>query len=277
MSKHEKISNHISSLSEISNIVNAMKNLSLMEISKITKYLSYQQKVVDSLALAANDFFNFHPQLLSTLHSKEIPTYIIIGSERGFCGNFNELVINKFKELDHSNTTSNANYIIVGQKLASKFSSSINQPKIITGANDAEEIHTVIYNLINEIGTSINWNIIYNEQVNDIISTKSYQPFAFFHKNLSQEFAFPPLLNLTPNEFLAEFINYFLFAALYQIFYKSFMIENDQRLKHMQGALEWLDKSKNKLNILMNELRQEEITEEIENIMLSAQAILASE
>ena len=57
---------------------------------------------------------------------------------------------------------------------------------------------------------------------------------------------------------------------LYRAFYLSFLAENRDRLRHMDGALQTLDKNWNQLHRMSNVLRQEEITEELEVIMLSA-------
>lgn len=51
------------------------------------------------------------------------------------------------------------------------------------------------------------------------------------------------------------------------------MVDNRQRLLHMDGAVRWLDKSSEELLLHYNRLRQEEITEEIEVILLSAKAV----
>ncbi|HCR5129912.1 TPA: F0F1 ATP synthase subunit gamma, partial [Legionella pneumophila] len=57
----------------------------------------------------------------------------------------------------------------------------------------------------------------------------------------------------------------------------SFFAENHQRLFHLNQALDRLENKKNALNHRLNLMRQEEITEEIQNILQSAQAIIGHE
>ncbi len=79
---------------------------------------------------------------------------------------------------------------------------------------------------------------------------------------------------LPPAEFLAGLIEQYLHATFHHVFYSSLWMENDQRLAHMQAAINRLDERTEKARLRIYALRQEEITEEIEEIMLSAEALL---
>ena len=82
-----------------------------------------------------------------------------------------------------------------------------------------------------------------------------------------------PLLNLEPTRFLLQFTSQYLYAALHEVFYASLMAEIRKRLEHMDSAIRRLEKDEAKLRLRYNALRQEEIIEEIEIIMLSAEAL----
>lgn len=60
-------------------------------------------------------------------------------------------------------------------------------------------------------------------------------------------------------------------------FYKSFYAENHQRFFHLSNSLDRLDSKQNTLKGYLNLLRQEEITEEIQIIMLSAEAVIGND
>jgi F-type H+-transporting ATPase subunit gamma len=55
--------------------------------------------------------------------------------------------------------------------------------------------------------------------------------------------------------------------------YKSLMMENQFRVTHLEGAVRHLDDESAELKRQCNGLRQEEIIEEIEEIMLSATSL----
>jgi F-type H+-transporting ATPase subunit gamma len=87
---------------------------------------------------------------------------------------------------------------------------------------------------------------------------------------------FPPRLTLAPPEFFAELLEQALLLALQEAFSVSLIAENRRRLEHMEGALKRLDDITARLARRMNASRQEEITQEIEVIMLSAEAVAAA-
>ena len=64
-------------------------------------------------------------------------------------------------------------------------------------------------------------------------------------------------------------------AALNEVLYSSLMVENRQRQMHMDHALQRLDDDSARLGLAYNAQRQEEITEEIEIILLSAEMLAA--
>jgi F-type H+-transporting ATPase subunit gamma len=65
----------------------------------------------------------------------------------------------------------------------------------------------------------------------------------------------------------------YLFAALHEMLYSSLMAENQRRMQHMDSAVQRLERTSTELSLKRNILRQEEITEEIEIIMLSVEAL----
>lgn len=66
---------------------------------------------------------------------------------------------------------------------------------------------------------------------------------------------------------------HYLYAALNEVLYSSLMAENQQRHAHMDSALNKLDEDCAQLRLAYNAQRQEDITEEIEVLLLSADLI----
>ena len=61
-----------------------------------------------------------------------------------------------------------------------------------------------------------------------------------------------------------------LLAALHQMLYTLLMVENRRRVTHLEGAVQHMDEQSSDLAQQCNRLRQEEIIEEIEVILLSS-------
>ena len=287
MTKRSQLKEHLHTLEEIGNIMTAMKNLCSIEMNKITKFLLPQEKVIKTIQAVSSDFLSFYPIFPMAKQDANPVIYIIIGSERGFCGGFNDYVINQLESLKEQFTDFNPALIVVGRKLALKM---INDSRIIAtldGPNAIEEIPAVILKILHsleEISSqrhidlqSWQWDIIFNEEEQNQIQTKIVQPFKELFSSNAPHFSIPPLLHLSHELFLAEFVDNYLFAMFHSIFYKSFFAENHQRLFHLNNSLDRLDSKQNTLKGYLNLLRQEEITEEIQIIMLSAEAIIGND
>ena len=90
---------------------------------------------------------------------------------------------------------------------------------------------------------------------------------------MPQRFSVNPVLNMAPPRFLIELSDQYLFAALHSLLYTSLMAENHDRVRHLDGAVRHVDEQSEELAQKCNALRQEEIIEEIEVILLSAASV----
>jgi F-type H+-transporting ATPase subunit gamma len=91
----------------------------------------------------------------------------------------------------------------------------------------------------------------------------------------ARRFSFPPRLNLRPVQRLPKLVDHYLTAVLHEVLYSSLLAENQRRLLHMDGAMRRIENDLAQLKTRYNALRQEEIIEEIEVILLSAEAVAA--
>ena len=81
---------------------------------------------------------------------------------------------------------------------------------------------------------------------------------------------------MAPQDCLTDLSEQYLFAVLHEILYTSLMSENYKRVTHLEGAVRHMDDESEKLARQCNALRQEEIIEEIEVILLSASNLFAN-
>jgi F-type H+-transporting ATPase subunit gamma len=278
MSQSHELRLHITQLEEIRTILNAMKNLAFMEIHKLSRFQAMQGKAVSNIANAAIDFLSFNPELaIEEAHDKDIA--ILVGTERGFCGDFNESLVEAL------NNDKYTGVIAIGSRLANKLSdNSLPIVAEIAGANVAEEVPSITHQFIeavsgsDEIGKPISLSqlairltVIYHDYASGLITQR--QIFPPFPPQLRKavQFAYPPDLNLDAAEFYSDLISHYLFAVLHEIFYISLMAENHNRLQHLEGAVNHLDDETVKLHRKLQIYRQEEITEEIEVILLNSE------
>jgi F-type H+-transporting ATPase subunit gamma len=272
MTKLSDLHSRMRALGDIEGILSAMKNLSLMEMMKISRFYITQRELLRSVEETLADFQQFYGTPTETRGTATTSLYVLIGSERGFCGGFNE-TIQKTLE-NHAMTGTNLRLILVGRKLELRFPQDKRVVASLDGPSGAEEIPLVISELANTLTrfSSSDWKIIYNGYTGTGTSVEISSPFEFPKREPVKKLEFPPLLNLSPLDLRPQLFEQYLFALFYGIFYQSFMAENHERLRHMDGALNRLREEEGRLRRLSNSLRQETITEELEIIMLSVES-----
>lgn len=251
-----------------------MKNLALMEIHKLNRYAMTQHKVVESIESAAADLLGFYP------HLAKRPTrtvYLVIGSERGFCGDFNAAVVQALRSRLGTAPGGAAEVVAVGHRLWQRLGDGSAQAICLAGASVTEDVEAALERVMQTLNKLQGaprepWSLtVLHHHSGEEVAVTELSPFR--HAPSSPRHAYPPLLNVTPTALLPELAEQYLFAALHGVFYDSLMVENSWRLQHMDDALRRLEQRMTELKLKRNLLRQEEITEEIEVIMLSAQAL----
>lgn len=278
MTRRRDIDLRLGSLEDIGKIMGSMKNLSYMETRKLARFLESQRRVVAGIDAAARDFLAHYPDLLAapdgagTLH-------VLIGAERGFCGSFNESVLDALNRQPGSPGPGQSFLVAVGTRLAAALEDDPRLADSCRGASTAEEVPTVLSRLVQTLNRITDARglhalvvIHWDAETEQVLSVPLLPPFRGATETEAPAHPSPPQLNLAPRSFLAALIEQYLFAMLHALLFSSLMAEHQQRLRHLEGALERIDGRVRELRQRRNLLRQEEITEEIELILLNLPA-----
>lgn len=279
MTRRRDIEKHRRSLDEIHDIMNAMKNLSFMETRKISGFLDVQHSVVKHIETVAADFLGFYPDTLvettDTAVDDVFEVYLLIGTERGFCGDFNHALLRHFETMPITHDMDKLQLICVGHKLETLLENDEREIIFIDGASVAEEVGNVLDQIVKQLAAiqehsgSLNLYVLYHNDEHQLINQQLLPPFQNLLNHQPPQ-SFAPELNLEPREFLLDLSYHYLFVILYEILYTSLMAESQQRVMHLDGAVQHMDEQSEELHRQSNVLRQEEIIEEIEVILLSA-------
>jgi F-type H+-transporting ATPase subunit gamma len=257
--------------------MNSMKTLAYLETRKLTRFLDAQQTVVSTIEAAAADLLGFHPDILPEARAAT-PVFLLIGSDRGFCGDFNHALLRHLESTRQADTPGDPAVIAIGRKLHALLDRDARVAARVNGATVAEEITAVLNRLADEIISlqqqheAMDVFCIYHGSEDGIVMHRLLPPFEGLAQK-PQSFPHPPLLNLSPAALLAALTDQYLFAALHAMLYTSLMMENHHRVTHLEGAVKHLDDQSEDLARQSNALRQEEIIEEIEVILLSAASV----
>jgi len=275
MSKRRDIETHVRTLDEIEGIMGVVKNLALMESHKLSRVLATQHRVVEDIEAAGRDFLAFHPTLAPDLSGKEL--YLVIGAERGFCGDFNDRLL--FALDGHLRTTDDRDpaLILVGRKLLERAERVHRIAATVEGPTVTEEVQPILTRVIDQLRqvaarqTSEGRapvTAVYHDAVTESVVVRPLRPFPS-SPHAARGRPFPPLLTLPPPVFFSQLVDLYLFSLLHAIFYSALMAESRARLEHLESAMQRLERDQTDLLRRRNVLRQEEITEEIEVLMLS--------
>jgi|GEM_PF-160108 len=309
---------HRGKLQDIRSIMHSMKTLANMETHKLEKRILAQQSIANHIISMATDFLSSYPQARPTaLNEPANQIVLLIGSERGFCGDFNGQIWQKFQtdfaqksqtlnatgsehksghKKTHKSEPDNPTQVIaMGSKLQTLLSSVVraeydeSQSNVyyLQGADVTEEIAHVVESIaltLNDLQTSHDPSqplalfAIYHDQAQQKVLTQQLlPPFAELVESSGNQDSKPskkavsaePILNLNPVDFYLELTEQFIGHSLQCILTNSLMAENQSRIQHLENATRHLDKKTAELLIKSNALRQEEIIEEIEIILLN--------
>ena len=277
MTRRRKLEQHRHSLKEIRDIMNSMKTLAYMETRKLTRFLDAQRAVVQSIEDVAADLLSFYPETLPEVKETKA-VYLLLGSERGFCGDFNHALLRHLELVLQDHDANNPILLAIGRKLSMLLEDDSRVTAFLDGAGVAEEATSLLNQLVRTLTTLqekhgvLSVYCLYHGGEDGIVMQRLLPPF---HELMQRppRYPHPPLLNLEPAEFLIELTEQYLFAALFELLYTSLMAENHNRVAHLEGAVKHLDDESSKLTRQSNAMRQEEIIEEIEVILLSATSL----
>jgi len=277
MTRRRDIEKHRYSLAEIREIMSSMKTLAYMETRKLSRFLEAQQSVVRSIETAAADFLDFYPETLPDSTGAP-PVFLLIGSERGFCGDFSHRAADMLEKALTEQPAATPLVIAVGHKLHSLLEKASHVTTMLGGPGVVEDIPALLDNILDallelqEKHGVLSLQAIFHRSSDEIVTKALLPPFSSL-VSTQQEHLDPPLLNLQPEVFMTGLVDQYLFAALHEILYTSLMAENQQRVLHLESAVGRLDEELADFDRQINVLRQEEITEEIEVLLLSTASL----
>lgn len=273
MSRYRTVETHLGQLRELQAIIASMKTLSQLELHKLSALSASQHALAENLGYIAADFYHHYPQ---PRDERAGELWLVLGSERGFCGDFNEgLLHTLLQRFPHCRETP-GRVLTVGRKLWLRMEEALPGFVALEGASVSEELSRTLSAVVSSIqqtmveeGTGI-LQVLYHDDVRGRIEA---------HRLLPPEFPDevggwrgPPLLQLSPQQFLTQFLQHYLYLGLNERFVVSLLAENQYRVQHLEGAVRRLDERLEVLATRARSLRQEEITEEIEMILLGTES-----
>ena len=272
MSRYRTVESHLAQLRELQEIIASMKTLSQIELHKLAGLSASQHALADNLGRIAADFYHHFPQ--PPAPEERVSLWLVLGSERGFCGDFNGALLRRLQQDFPGCRESPQRVLAVGRKLWLRMEEALPGYVPLEGANVSEELPRILTAVVASIRQRMDeeeagtLTVLCHDDRRGRIETHQLLPPELPAGN--DGWRNPPLLQLSPLEFLAQFLPHYLYLGLNQRFAVSLLAENQYRVQHLEGAVRRLDERLDELAARARSLRQEEITEEIEMILLGS-------
>jgi len=276
MSRRRAVAARMETLDEIRGIMGGMKNLAFAETRKLRRFLATQGRVVREVEAAAGELLNFYPERPPPAPPGLAPVWVVLGSERGFCGDFNESLVRELGA--RTEAEPGARVVAVGYRLHARLRADAVAARL-PGPGVADEVAGALPPLVATLralerkGGPLTVSVLYHDaDLGRVRARRLLPPFDPPPQAPERRSAAPPALHLAPEALLAALVEHHVFAALHEVFLTSLLAESTARLQHLDGAIRRLEEKGRELTLKANLLRQEEITQEIEMILLHVEA-----
>jgi len=259
----------IKKFEDIGKIVLSMKSIASLNVQKsehiINSLRDYENEIIKSL----QKVLSFFPEV-SLAFKEGKKAVVVYGSDQGLCGLFNEKIGREMENI-FLKEEGFEGFIVIGKKLDDVISDK--KIKTFKAPVDYESIYSYASELMEYLS-----DMYISEKINEVYVAynqfmgigryrpvyKKVIPFEIERKRL---FSFPPVVDIDPSQILSHLIIEYLFAGIYRAYIESFLSENGVRLMNMSNASKSIEKNIKKLDVEKNYYRQEEITDEIQEII----------
>lgn len=291
MATLEGLRRKVESTEDLQSVVRTMKALAAVNIRQYEEAADalgdYRRAIELGLRVVLG---HARPRRARTLDREHVGAAIVIGSDQGMCGQFNEDAA-RHAEGRLSKTTREDvqewRILAVGERLTASLASherSITATRNVPGSAGAITAHVrailaTIEQWQAEIGDLRQVVLIYNdyEQQDATPVDRRVLPIDEDWLHQVQDTPWPtrvlPMFRTSADVLLSHLVRQYLFAALYGALANSLAAENSTRLRAMQSAEKNVDERLDELTTRYNRQRQNSITAELLDVISGSEAV----
>lgn len=284
MAELGKIQKKIKKTKDLSSVVRTMKSIAAVNIRHYEKAVRSVREYFHSIELGFQILVHNHPEILSIeqreAKAKIIGT-IVIGSERGMCGEFNDRLHHYFTRIlqERQKEMPQVHVLSIGEHITYRLEDEF-QVKSFAFPSSFEGVGELLWSLLEVI---VDWREVYQiEEIvlfyNRMISSSVYEPAMLqvlpldlrWLSELKQrkwESRTIPAFSIPWEELFAELVQEYIYISLYRGFAESLASENASLLRAMHAAQQNIEDHLKELEKGYHQQRQNSITEELFDIL----------
>lgn len=292
MESLESLKNSLESAKSLQGIVSTMKSIAAVNIKKYEKSALNLLKYKSNIDLGIQAIISQRPNMLNYLNYIENKTennldkrdvIIIIGSNQGLCGRFNDRITEFY--LENCNNDINKYIITVGDRI----DMIVKGKKVVVDKhfslpNSIESIVNVVYDLFSIMEKFLTENLLrkvviyftsYSSGNNNgnLIKRRILPLEKKYFENLAKN-SWPtnniPFWRINTKSIITDLVQQYIFANLYFIIANSMASEQKNRLMTLQGAEQNIKDYIVETNLKYNQIRQNVITSELIDVVSGA-------
>lgn len=288
MAEKKLIKERIKATEKTYSITNAMNMVSTSKLRKSEKNLKQFRPISDEIKEIMVSILKSSEELnhLALKDNGAKPCFILIASDRGLIGNYNNALFKMFDEYLKENKLTNDDFLVatIGFKAYSyakkrKFNILNNESIAIRDDvlfQDFEEVSTKVLNgyLNGELGKT---TVLYTSFVNTITNSLNSEiilPISIEREEkrenaINMDYLFEPDKESVLNSMINLYINY----TMYRIMLEAKTSEHASRMNAMKNAKDNAKEIEEKLTLEYNHARQNQITTELIDIINGSSAV----
>ena len=284
----EALNKRIKTTTDLRGIVSTMKMLSSVSVGQFEKALKSLNQCMENLQSAFQGLFaqeKFQYESPTLFHDKNKILAIVIGTDNGLVGRFNRDVIDTMKK-NLIAEKKQVKLITIGKRLAPMtFSDNFSVISNYNNSNTIKEISSLAGAILTKINQAVSkegfssvW-IFYTIRQNTGLTVKSEQLIPFQEnllinlKTKKWDGRTLPLVTADYNELFSALIHEYFTIILAHALTSSLAAEHYTRMIHMQQAEKNIDEKLNELELIYQQVRQNQITDELIDIVSGVEAI----
>lgn len=257
----------IKSIDSTSNIARAMELVSSVKLKKLRNRYDKSIEYLNELEKTINEVL-YLSELKPKFNDSGIDINIVITSNLGLCGQYNEQIIN----IVSKEKKDEGSYIVFGEKGKSFLKKqgydillSYIDYENFEDDGVKEEFTNKLFHLIKEEKLK-SINVIYTKYINnlkyEVVKEKIY-PFVASSVKTTNDYLIEP----DGEEMIQDLISLLVKCKINSVLLNSILSENASRNNAMKNAKDNADELKGELVLVYNKIRQQQITNELSDIV----------
>ena len=288
----DSLKKELESTKNLQGIVSTMKSIAAVNIKKFEKTAINIVKYQSNIDLGIQAIVSQQPNIIKLINyleqkteknTKKRDVVIVVGSNQGLCGRFNDRVVEYY--LNNNKTDVNSYVISVGDRITSLLKAKkVKIEKNFSIPNSDDLINDLVYDLFGIIEQNLNnlrkVLIYFTAHTSDGIGNltkKRVIPLEkkYFEKLKNKKWPTNniPYWRVQSKQLVSDLIDQLIFSNIYLTISSSMASEQRNRLITLQGAEQNIKDHITELTLRYNQKRQNVITSELIDVVSGAKAL----